>query len=56
MNFPVIKTYRLTIYKADGSVYWVEHANRREDVERWLSEEQTRPYWDPSYTHVIEEL
>lgn len=56
MNGTPLKTFRLTIYRQDGSAYWVEHANTREALEHWLAEEQMRPYWDPSYTHVIEEM
>jgi hypothetical protein len=40
----------LTIFKPDGSVYWVEHFNSLGAGETWLSEEQTRPYWNDSYT------
>ena len=50
------KTYRLTIYREDGSVYWIENANDLSALERWLDEEKTRPYWEPTYTTAIEEI
>lgn len=43
----------LTILKADGSTYWVEHFNTMADANRWIAEEQTRPYWDATWTYTI---
>lgn len=43
----------LTISRADGSTYWVEHFNTIADANRWIAEEQTRPYWDATWTYTI---
>lgn len=51
-----LKAYKLTIKKANGDVYWVEVFNDLNKANRWLATEQTRPYWDNSYTHTIEEM
>jgi hypothetical protein len=48
--------YKLTIFKQDGGIYWVEHFNLIEDLNKWLSEEKTRPYWDDSYYYETESL
>lgn len=45
---------KLTIKRADDSIYWVEHFNSVTEQERWLAEEMTRPYWDPTYTTEVE--
>lgn len=45
----------LTIFRADGSVYWTEYFNDRASAQAWLAEEQTRPYWDPGFTYTITE-
>lgn len=42
--------HELIIKRADGSVYWRDGFNSREEAERWLASEQTRPYWDPLFT------
>lgn len=44
---------RLTILRADGSTYWVEHFDDRAFADAWLAEEQTRPYWDPAWSVSI---
>lgn len=41
--------FKLVIKRQDGSTYWVEHFVALEELERWLAEERTRPYWDESY-------
>lgn len=52
-----IKSYKLTIYKEDDSVYWVEHSDSIDRLTAWLEEEMTRFYWNPAYTHeIIEEI
>ena len=43
----------LTINKADGSPYWTQEFNYTTECNAWLAEEQTRPYWDPTFTTVI---
>ena len=42
----------LTIYNG-SSVYWTEYFNDVASCNAWIDEEQTRPYWNPSYTWVI---
>lgn len=50
-----VTTYKLTIFKADGSVYWVTYFNDSNSLNEWLTAEKTRPYWDPAYTTTTEE-
>lgn len=45
----------LKIFNPDGSLYWVEHFNKMEHCVSWLEEEKTRPYWNPEFTHTIED-
>lgn len=45
----------LTITRADGSLYWHEVFNDRVSADAWIAEEQTRPYWDASWTYTITE-
>jgi len=40
----------LAILKKDGSNYWTERFNDLPAAQKWLAEEQTRPYWDKSYS------
>jgi hypothetical protein len=47
---------KLTIKKSDGSVYWIEHFNSLGALNKWLSAEQTRPYWNESFTTETEDL
>ena len=49
-------TIRLTIFKADSSIYWVEHFNDQARADAWLAEEMTRPYWKQEYTYTFETL
>lgn len=44
--------FQLTIKNIDGSIYWQTYFNSRADVDRWLTEERKRAYWNSSY--VIE--
>jgi len=48
--------YKLDILNQDSSLYWTEYSNDIKDLEKWLTEEKTRPYWDISrkfeITHV----
>lgn len=46
----------LTILRADGSIYWTERFNDQSSAQAWLAEEQTRSYWDPTFTHSIVDL
>lgn len=48
-----MKTLVLIIKKADGSTYWTEYFNSMALLNAWLSVEQTRPYWDKSFTTQI---
>lgn len=50
------ESLQLKIYKPDGSIYWIEHFNSTTELQRWLDEEKTRPYWNPEYTHEIVNL
>lgn len=43
----------LNIYNEDGSLYWKEHFNKQEDLNKWLDEEKTRPYWNKNFTTEI---
>jgi hypothetical protein len=45
--------FQLIIKRQDESIYWIEHFNDLPSLNRWLAEEMTRPYWDPTYTHEI---
>ncbi len=45
--------FKLEILKSDGSFYWKEHFEKQEEATKWISEEQTRPYWDQSLTYSI---
>jgi hypothetical protein len=46
----------LNIYNEDGSLYWKEHFNRQEDLDKWLEEEKTRPYWNKNFVTEIEDI
>lgn len=48
--------FRLEIKRTDATIYWVEHFKTKEDGDRWLAEEQTRPYWDKSFIPTFIEL
>jgi hypothetical protein len=41
---------KLTIKRADNSVYWVEHFDSQNDLDKWLAVEMTRPYWNSEFT------
>lgn len=45
----------LNIYNPDSSLYWKEHFNNKEELNKWLEEEQTRPYWNSKFTYLIED-
>lgn len=43
----------LIIRHSDTSIYWQEYFNTLSDLQKWLKEEQTRPYWKQEYTTEI---
>ena len=45
--------FKLEILKSDGSLYWKEHFNKQSEAEKWIAEEQTRKYYDKSFTYTI---
>lgn len=45
--------FKLEIKKQDGSSYWTESFNTKLELDEWLAEEKTRPYWDPEYIYEI---
>lgn len=40
---------KLKIKKSDGSIYWTTYFSSMDALNAWVAEEQTRPYWDPTY-------
>jgi hypothetical protein len=42
----------LTIKRQDGSTYWTEYFNSQPECDAWIAEEQTRSYWDKTYTYA----
>ena len=44
----------LKIFNADGSIYWTEHFNDQDSLDKWLEEEKTRPYWKEEYVCEVE--
>jgi hypothetical protein len=50
------KNFRIKIKYPNGSLYWVDHFNSIEILEKWLEEERTRPYWDETWIVEIYEL
>jgi hypothetical protein len=45
--------FKLNIYNPDLSLYWTESFNSLNALNKWLQEEQTRPYWKPGFTTEI---
>ncbi len=45
----------LIIKKANGDHYWKESFSNKADCDKWLAEEQTRPYWDPNFQVTIDD-
>lgn len=43
-------THTLEIFKSNGELYWKEQFTSLEDLDKWLSEEMTRNYWDNTFT------
>jgi hypothetical protein len=52
----MIVLYKLTILKIDDSVYWIERFNKADQMTAWLTEEQTRPYWDNAWTYSMAQV
>lgn len=48
--------YKITIKRADDSIYWEMCVGSQEIADLWIAEEQTRPYWDPTYTVTVEQV
>lgn len=46
----------LNILNSDGSLYWKETFNTQDDLDSWLNEEKTRPYWNSDFMCKIEEI
>ena len=51
-----MKTFTLKIYNKDNSIYWTEHFNSKKELDIWLEEEKTRPYWKEEFVCNIEEI
>lgn len=47
---------KMTIERADKSIYWENPFNSLEDAKKWLEEEQTRPYWDETFNVILERI
>lgn len=41
--------FELIIKNADGSDYWVERFETKQGLNKWLREEQSRPYWKKDF-------
>lgn len=41
----------LIIKRSDNTIYWKEAFNSLEEAQKWLAIEQTRKYWDETFTH-----
>lgn len=39
----------INIMRNDGTLYWTESFNDLPSAQEWVTEEMTRPYWDPTY-------
>lgn len=48
--------YKLVIKRANGTVYWAEQFNSQAELNKWLAEEKTRPYWDAAWSVEISAL
>lgn len=48
--------YKLTIKRADDSVYWTEGFNNIDEGNAWLAVEQARPYWDSEWTYEFQDI
>lgn len=46
----------LKILNPDGSMYWQEHFNSEKDLDTWLAEEKTRPYWNQDFICEVETI
>ncbi len=48
--------FKLTIKKADGTIYWTQKFKSMDALNKWLDEEKTRAYWSSTYTTEIADL
>lgn len=42
-------SFTLKITKANGEHYWTDYFNTIDDLNKWLDEEKTRPYWQQDF-------
>lgn len=40
-----MRKFELKIFHADQTIYWEQGFDSEAELEKWLAEEQTRPYW-----------
>jgi hypothetical protein len=45
--------FELIIKNPDGSKYWSEGFQTKIELNKWLKEEQSRPYWKKGFTFEI---
>lgn len=45
--------FKLTIRRADGSIYWQDAFNSLEAAHSWLKDEKTRSYWQAEYVAEV---
>lgn len=43
--------HKLEIFNPDGSLYWTMEFNSLDELDKWLGEEKTRPYWKADFTY-----
>lgn len=48
--------FKLVINKENDEHYWTEHFETREDLDKWLARETSRPYWELGNKVVITDL
>lgn len=48
--------FELVIKRPDNTTYWDATFNTLDEANKWLSEEQTRVYWDPAFVSTITDL
>lgn len=41
--------FELIIKNSDGSVYWTERFPTQDSLNKWLNDEQSRPYWKKDF-------
>jgi hypothetical protein len=50
-----MRKFVLTILKANGSVYWTEGFDTRNELDKWLEVEKTKFYWKRNFTVQIQD-